>query len=77
MNPFVFHRNENYLTYNATTSPLMPLPPACFGAIPAPLKCLFCCECPFYNYLDDDESEGIVIKTEGSPPVERNPQENV
>ncbi|XP_020623579.1 uncharacterized protein LOC110061093 isoform X1 [Orbicella faveolata] len=70
-------KNENYLTYKATTSPLIPLPPACFGAIPAPLKCLFCCECPFYNYLDDDESERIVIKTEGSPPVERNPQENV
>ena len=77
MNPFVFHRKEDYLTYKATTSPLIPLPPAYFGAIPAPLKCLFCCECPFYNYLDDDESERIVIKTEGSPTVERNPQENV
>lgn len=58
-----FRKNEAYLIFKKRTSPLIPLPGGCYGALPTAIKCLCCCEFPLYDHIDD-ESEKIVIKSE-------------
>jgi len=57
-----FCRNEDYREYKRTTSALIPLPPFCYGCLPRPIKCLFCCECPFYDHLDEETQKITVTK---------------
>ena len=58
------HRMKpEYLTYKDTTSPLIPLPRSCFGKLPSAFKCLFCCEFPFYNHLDQDPERSPIRAT--------------
>lgn len=44
-----FKNKEFYHEYKESTSPLIPLPPQCYRAIPLSLKCLCCCEFPFFS----------------------------
>ncbi|WAR17582.1 hypothetical protein MAR_032176, partial [Mya arenaria] len=55
-----YYTNEAYVAYKNRTSVLIPLPPACYGCLPRPLKCLFCCEFPLYDNKGD-ASEKITI----------------
>ncbi|KAL8564607.1 hypothetical protein ACOMHN_032163 [Nucella lapillus] len=50
-----YRKNELYLVYKKRTSPLILLPPPCYGVLPAVLKCFCCCEFPLYNYLDEEK----------------------
>jgi len=49
-----FYRTEAsgkaYDAYFETTSPLIPCPPACYGALPLSIKRVFCFELPSYRY---------------------------
>ncbi|KAH3862759.1 hypothetical protein DPMN_025733 [Dreissena polymorpha] len=44
------------------TSVLIPLPPACYGCLPKALKCLFCCEFPLYDHLNEEAEKITVTK---------------
>lgn len=66
-----YRKNEEYLQYKNRTSPLVPLPPPCYGCLPRAFKCLCCCEFPLYNYLDP-EDERISIKPSNEEPYNEN-----
>jgi len=51
---------EEYLEYKMKTSPLVPLPTSLYRVLPAFLKCLCCCEFPFYNYLDEEDERSPI-----------------
>ncbi|KAL4217606.1 hypothetical protein ACF0H5_022348 [Mactra antiquata] len=55
-----YFKNEEYRRYKARTSVLIPLPTVCYGCLPRPVKCLFCCEFPLYDHLSE-ESEKITV----------------
>ena len=58
------HRlKPEYQTYKNRTSPLIPLPKSCYGKLPQFLKCLFCCEFPFYNYMEQDPERSPIRTT--------------
>ncbi|CAL1544863.1 unnamed protein product [Lymnaea stagnalis] len=49
-----YRTNQLYLVYKSRTSPLILLPPPCYGALPYCMKFVFCCEFPLYNRLDEE-----------------------
>ena len=58
------HRlKPEYQTYKNQTSPLIPLPTSCYGKLPGFLKCLFCCEFPIYNHMDQDPERSPIRTT--------------
>ncbi|KAH3896917.1 uncharacterized protein LOC127864492 [Dreissena polymorpha] len=57
-----FRKNEQYREYKARTSVLIPLPPPCYGCLPRALKCLFCCEFPLYDHLNEETEKITVTK---------------
>jgi len=67
------HRmKESYLEFKKKTSPLIPLPTSLYAVLPNFIKGIFCCEFPFYNYLDDDNNERSPIRS-ASPPITTQP----
>ncbi|KAK3603864.1 hypothetical protein CHS0354_042872 [Potamilus streckersoni] len=56
-----FRKDGEYIRYKTRTSPLIPLPPPCYGNLPRTVKCLFCCEFPLYDHTSE-ETERITIK---------------
>jgi len=66
------HRmKDSYLEFKKKTSPLIPLPTSLYAVLPSFIKCIFCCEFPFYNYLDaNDETSPI---RSASPPITTQP----
>lgn len=50
-----YRKNELYLVYKKHTSPLILLPPTCYGCLPPVFKCLCCCEFPLYDHLSEEE----------------------
>ena len=58
------HRlKPEYQTYKKNTSPLIPLPASCYGRLPNFVKCLFCCEFPFYNHMNEDPERSPIRTT--------------
>lgn len=57
-----FFKNELYRDFKKRTSPLIPVPPPCYGFLPGPVKCLFCCEFPLYNNLNEETEKINVTK---------------
>lgn len=57
---------EEYLEFKQKTSPLVPLPSSLYRNLPYFIKSIFCCEFPFYNYLDEND-ERSPIKSQSSP----------
>ncbi|XP_064640817.1 uncharacterized protein LOC135495807 [Lineus longissimus] len=55
----IYGRCKDYLDYKMSTSPLIPLPPQIYKRLPLCLKCVMCCEFPFYDFLDSDEENEI------------------
>lgn len=53
-----------YLEYKKSTSPLIPLPPPLYRALPKILKCILLCEFPFYNKVEDNGSETTPIRSQ-------------
>lgn len=70
-----------YRVYKQKTSPLIPLPTSCYGALPSCVKCCFCCEFPFYNNVNEEDAEDSAITTteepEGTPFSKSNPSQTV
>merc|ERR1719458_1841845 len=52
-----FRNDPSYLESKQRTSPLLPLPPPLYKALPNLIQCLFCCEFPFYNKLSEERGE--------------------
>jgi len=49
----------------AATSPLLPLPPGLYTALASPaLRCLCCCEFPFYSRPAEEEEESRPVREE-------------
>lgn len=70
---FFLYSNEEYREYKKRTSALIPLPPPCYGCLPRPLKCLFCCEFPCYDHLDEEAQKITVTKDMTDGATERTP----
>ncbi|KAK7114825.1 uncharacterized protein [Littorina saxatilis] len=68
-----YRKNEIYLVYKKRTSPLVLLPPPCYGALPEALKCLCCCEFPLYNYLNEEEEAIAPSPILEQPPSQHTP----
>ncbi|KAK3085598.1 hypothetical protein FSP39_005934 [Pinctada imbricata] len=69
-----YRKNEIYRDYKNRTSPLLPVPPPCYGCLPNIFKCLCCCEFPLYNYLDEDEEKQKIKGDSPIPPKDGDPE---
>jgi steroid 5-alpha reductase family enzyme len=48
-----------YREYRARTPPILPFVPACYRALPMPLKRVFCCEFPMYEFHDEGDDSDL------------------
>ena len=63
----LFFRSAVYQEYKKRTSPLILFVPACYGALPSFVKCLFFCEFPFYNSIGQAQQEAAEEGASGPP----------
>ncbi|KAH9502626.1 hypothetical protein Btru_073956 [Bulinus truncatus] len=66
-----FRQNESYVSYKNKTSPLIPLPPSCYGILPACMKCVFCCEFPLYNHISKENQN---VRSSSQDPISVQPE---
>jgi len=59
---------SKYHTYHQTTPPVIPCCPSVYGKCPKACKCLFCCECPCYQY--EGAHDERVVPVEVAPKVD-------
>ncbi len=66
---------DEYASYRDRTSPIVPVPPACYGALPRVVKQVFCCEFPMYELpadavTDDSDAEtSAAMRGHGGTPA--------
>lgn len=61
---YVMNRLDSYVIFKKSTSPLLLFWPRLYQVLPSAVKCLFCCEFPFYNNI------GKTPDPEGATPNE-------
>ena len=54
------HSNKDYIKYKKSTPPLIPGIPPLYRITPYLLKLIFCCEFPFYNFLQSEMPRPIL-----------------